>query len=63
MNAPGMEQSNETIAGMGESIQTEGVAPTRPQAPQVGEEELRRSERHRKETGSYLTEKYKDFQL
>ena len=60
---PGMEQSNETIAGIGESVQTEGVAPTRPQAPQVGEEGLRRSERHRKETGSYLTEKYKDFQL
>ncbi|KAK2566494.1 hypothetical protein P5673_009104 [Acropora cervicornis] len=62
---PGIEQSNETIAGMGESVQTEGVAPTRPQAPQVGEEGLRRprSERHRKETGSYLKEKYKDFQL
>ena len=59
----GVEQSNETIAGMGESVQTEGVAPTRPQAPQVGEEGLRRSERHRKETGSYLKEKYKDFQL
>ena len=52
-----MKQSNEAIAGMGESVQTEGVAPTRPQAPQVGEEGLRRSERHRKETGSYLTEK------
>ena len=60
---PGMKQSNETIAGMGESVQTEGVVPTRPQAPQVGEEGLRRSERYRNETGSYLTEKYKDFQL
>ena len=45
-----MEQSNETIVGMSESVQTEGVAPTRPQAPQVGDEALRRSERHRKET-------------
>ena len=39
---PGMEQSNETIAGMGESIQTEGVALTRPQVRQVGEEGLKR---------------------
>ena len=60
---PGMKQSNQTIAGMGESVQTGGVVPTRPQAPQVGEEGLRRSERYRNETGSYLTEKYKDFQL
>ena len=58
---PGMEQSNETIAEMGESVQTEGVAPTRPQAPQVGEEGLRRSERHRKETGSYLKESTRTF--
>lgn len=39
------------------------IGVTRPQAPQVGEEGLRRSERHRKETGSYLKEKYKNFQL
>ena len=61
----GVEQSDETTAGMGadESIYAEVVTPTRLQLLQVCEEGLRRSERHRKDTGTYLKEKYHDFQL
>ena len=61
----GVEQSDETTAVMGadESIHAEVVTPTRLKLPKVYEEGLRRGERHRKDTGTYLKEKYHDFQL
>ena len=62
---PGVEQSDETTTGMeaNESIHAEVVTPTRLQSPQVCEEGLTRSERHRKDTETCLKEKYQDFQL
>ena len=62
---PGLEQSEETTTGRGaeESIHAEVGMPTNSQSPQVSEEGGRRSERHRKDTDTYLKEKYQDFQL
>ena len=62
---PGLEQSDETTTGRGadESIYAEVGMPTNSQSPQVSEEGLRWSERHRKDTDTYLKEKYQDFQL
>ena len=62
---PGLELSDETTTGRiaDESIHAEVDMPTNSQSPQVSEEGLSRSERHRKDTDSYLKEKYQDFQL
>ena len=60
--SPGLEQADESMT-VNESIPTEAASPVRLSPPLAREEGLRRSERHRKDTDTYLKEKYSDSEL
>ena len=57
--SPGLEQADKSMT-VNESIPTEAASPVRLSPPLAREEGPRRSERHRKDTDTYLKEKYPD---
>ena len=60
--SPGLEQADESMT-VNEPIPTEAASAVRLSPPLAREEGPRRSERHRKDTDTYLKEKYPDSQL
>lgn len=59
---PGLEQTDRSMT-VNESIPADAAPPVSLPPPLAREEGPRRSERHRKDTDTYLKEKYPDFQL
>ena len=59
---PGLEQADRSMT-VNKSIPAEAASPIRLPPPLTREEGPRRSERHRKDTDTYLKEKYPDSQL
>jgi len=62
---PGLEQTDGSMIGMGanESIPADAALPAGLTSPLARDQGPRRSERHRKDTDTYLKEKYPDSQL
>ena len=60
--SPGLEQADKSMT-VNEPIPAEAASPVRLSPPLAREEGPRRSERHRKDTDTYLKEKYPDSRL